>query len=283
MYQSKIGHEIAGVITAVGANVSKFKPGDMAGVGVMVDSCRQCKNCAKGYEQFCIPAGSVATYNSRFKYEHCAEYDDEGGAPTYGGYSQAIVVDEKFALSMPSNLDLAAATPLLCAGITTYSPMKHQGLKSTDRFAVIGLGGLGHMALKFAKAWGCDTTVISRGKGKKESALALGADNFIDSTDPDEMKAAEGSIDFIINCIAADHDIASYMKLLNTFGKMVLVAIPPSQLPIKAFDLIGGNKSIVGSLIGGIAETQVPYYNVYLLISVLFLFCIPYFCSPHLS
>ena len=254
------------MVTAVGANVSKFKPGDMAGVGCMVDSCRQCKNCTKGYEQFCTPSGCVFTYNSRFKYKHCAEYDDQGGAPTYGGYSQAIVVDEKFALSMPPNLDLAAATPLLCAGITTYSPMKHQGLKSTDKFAVIGLGGLGHMALKFAKAWGCHTTVISRGKGKKESALSLGADNFIDSTNPDEMKAASGSINFIINCVAADHDIASYMELLDVHGKMVLVAIPPSQLPLKAFHLIHGDKTLAGSLIGGIAETQV--FHVFLMLLI---------------
>lgn len=250
------GHEIAGIVTAVGANVSKFKPGDLAGIGCMVDSCRDCRNCKRQLQQFCQTAGGVMTYNSKFKYKHCPEYNDQGGAPTYGGYSQAITVDESFALIMPKSLDLAAATPLLCAGITTYSPMKHQNLKPTDRFGVIGLGGLGHMALKFAKAWGCQTTVISRGNGKKESSMALGADNFIDSTNPAEMKAAAGSLDFIINCVAADHDIASYMQLLDTFGKMVLVAVPPSKLPMGAFDVIGGNKTLAGSLIGGIAETQ---------------------------
>merc|ERR1719506_2449261 len=170
----------------------------------MVDSCRECSHCKCNMEQYCLGGGMVGTYNARHKYPHCIEYNggQDGGGVTYGGYSQRIVTDESYCLHMPTNLDLAAATPLLCAGITTYSPMKHQNLKSTDKFGVIGLGGLGHMALKFAKAWGCQTTVISRGNGKRESSMALGADNFIDSTNSAEMKAAEGSLDFIINCVA---------------------------------------------------------------------------------
>lgn len=182
------GHEIGGVVAAVGSNVSKFKVGDVVGVGCMVDSCRSCGNCKKGSEQYC-KTGAVFTYNSKYKYSHCVECNAEGGATTFGGYSKNIVVDQNFVLSIPTNLDLAAATPLLCAGITVYSPMIRFGLQSHMKFGVIGLGGLGHMAVKFGLAMGCDTTVISRGTAKKDSVMNhLKANNYIDSTNKEEMQ-----------------------------------------------------------------------------------------------
>lgn len=182
------GHEIGGTVVAVGSAVKRLKVGDTAGVGCMVDSCRSCESCKMGDEQYCF-TGMVETYNARFKYKHCAEYNEDGGAPAYGGYSKHIVVDEAFALIIPSTLDLAAATPLLCAGITVYSPMMHFGLRSNQRFGVIGLGGLGHMAAKFGVAFGCHTTIISRGIAKKNSSLNdLKVDNYIDSTNVEEMK-----------------------------------------------------------------------------------------------
>ena len=182
------GHEIGGTVVAVGSEVRKFLIGDTAGVGCMVDSCRDCESCRAGDEQYCF-TGMVETYNARYKYKHCAEYNEEGGAPAYGGYSKRIVVDEAYGLLIPKSLDLAAATPLLCAGITVYSPMMHFGLRSNMRFAVIGLGGLGHMAAKFAVAFGCHTTIISRGTSKKESSLRdLKVDQYIDSKNEEEMK-----------------------------------------------------------------------------------------------
>lgn len=250
------GHEIVGVVSAVGEKVNKFKVGDIVGVGCMVDSCRSCSACNAGEEQFC-ETGCVFTYNSTYKYPHCAEYNSDGGAPTYGGYSQKIVVDENFVCSVPSNLDMAAATPLLCAGITTYSPMARFGLKAGHRFAVVGLGGLGHMAAKFSRAFGAHTTVISRGVSKRDSALNhLHADAYIDSTNADEMNAAAGTFDFIVNCVAANHDVGALMNLLKTDGQMVMVGVPPSPLSLHAFQFVMKRRALKGSLIGGIAETQ---------------------------
>lgn len=246
------GHEIGGVVTSVGSSVTKFKVGDIVGVGCMVGSCKSCRNCKKNEEQFCS-SGATYTYNSTYHFDH----ETEKGQPTYGGYSQHIVVEEDFVCSIPTNLDLAAATPLLCAGITVWSPIARFGLNSSHKFAVVGLGGLGHMAVKFGVAIGANVTVISRGTGKKDNALnTLKAHNYIDSTNADEMKAAAGSFDLIINCIAADHNVGDYLALLDLGGHMCMVGVPPSPLAIHAFQLIAPRKTIGGSLIGGVKETQ---------------------------
>lgn len=251
------GHEILGKIVHVGKNVSsKFQVGKRAGVGCMVDSCRSCRSCILGEENYC-QEGLVGTYAANFKYAHCAEFNSEGGNVTYGGYSQAIVVDQKFALTIPDNLDPARAAPLLCAGITTYSPLIHFGLRPHHKFAVAGLGGLGHMAVKIGKAFGAHVTVLSRGQGKKTSAIdELGAHDYIDVTNPEDVKRATGTFDFIINTIAAKHDINFYINLLAIGGNMVLVGAPPESLDLNSFALIGGRRSVSASLIGGIKETQ---------------------------
>lgn len=250
------GHEIAGLVTAVGANVSDFKVGDKVGVGCMVDSCRSCANCGKGEEQYCA-TGCVFTYNGKAKYAHCAEYNEQGGAPTYGGYSQSIVVDKRFVLRIPDNLDMAGAAPLLCAGITTYSPFIAYGLKPHMKLGVIGLGGLGHMGVKIGKAMGNHVTVISRGVTKKADAMeSLHADAYLDSTDGDAMKAAAGSFDFLYCTVSAPFDIATYTDLLGLDGTIVLVGVPPEKLSFSAFNVIGGRKRIGGSLIGGVLQTQ---------------------------
>jgi len=249
------GHEIGGEVVAVGSEVTKFKVGDTVGVGCMVDSCRSCKNCKKGLENYCSPGGPVFTYNSPAKYEHVPGFAEQ--RTTYGGYSQDIVVHEGFVVAIPTNIDLAAATPLLCAGITVWSPIKFYGLKSGDRFAVAGLGGLGSMAVKFARAMGAHVTVISRGKSKKEDALQnLGADAFLDSTDEEECKAAADSFDFLLDCIGANHDIVHYMNLVAVDGKLVLVGLPPEKLSLHCFNFVAKRKSLCGSMIGGIQETQ---------------------------
>lgn len=250
------GHEICGTVTAVGSSVTKFKVGDKAGVGCMVDSCRECPNCQISEEQYCF-TGMVGTYAGKFKYKHCEEYNDQGGNVTQGGYSQSIVVDEKFTLSIPDNLDLSKVAPLLCAGITTYSPIKHFGLKAGQKFAVAGLGGLGHMAVKFGVAFGAHVTVISRGESKKESALNdLGAHAYLDSTDADAMRKAMGSFDFILNTIAAPHDLTGYLRLLTLDGKMVMVGAAADKMPIYVHPLIEARRTLAGSLIGGIRQTQ---------------------------
>jgi len=250
------GHELVGIVSAVGSNVTKFAVGDRVGVGCMVDSCRKCNFCAISQQQYCS-SGAVFTYNANFKYPHCAEYNAEGGNPTYGGYTQSFVIDESYALKIPSNLDLAAVAPMLCAGITVYSPMVHFGLKEGMRFGVVGLGGLGHVAVKFGLAMGCHVSVISRGNTKKADALeSLKANAYIDSTNEDEMKAAAMSMDFIICTISAEYNLTSYVNLLGSQGKFIVVGVAPSELPISLMPLIFTRKTIAGSLIGGIEETQ---------------------------
>jgi uncharacterized zinc-type alcohol dehydrogenase-like protein len=250
------GHEIGGKVVAVGKKVQKAKVGDSAGVGCLVDSCRSCKRCVMGDEQYC-QEGFVLTYGDKFKHPHCEEYNEDGGATTYGGYSKRIIVDESFVLIVPSTLDLAGATPLMCAGITVYSPMMRFGLRSNMKFGVVGLGGLGHMAVKFGVAFGCHTTVISRGISKREGAINdLKADAFIDSKNEEEMKAAAGKFDFIICTVSADYDINSYLNLLAHDGHFIIVGVPPAPLALSAMPLIFKRVSVAGSLIGGLQETQ---------------------------
>jgi alcohol dehydrogenase (NADP+) len=252
------GHEIGGYVKAIGSGVTKYKVGDKVGIGCFVDSCRTCTSCKKDLQQYC-KTGTCATYNSREKYPHCPGYNEDidKAAPTYGGYSNDIVVNENYVCRIPDNLDLAAATPLLCAGITVFSPMKKYGLEKGQRLAVAGLGGLGHMAVKYGVAWGCDVTVLSRGNAKKDEALnMLGAHHYIDSKDADAMAAAKESFDMIIDTISAPHDVNSYLSTLDVDGTLVLVGASPEALNFSAFGIIARRKRIVGSLIGGIKETQ---------------------------
>jgi len=250
------GHEIGGEVIEVGADVTNFKVGDIVGVGCMVDSCRTCLQCRHGEEQYCLN-GMVGTYTSKFKYPHCAEYNAEGGATTQGGYSQRILVNQDFVVHMPANLDLAAATPLLCAGITTFSPLMHFGLRPSHKFAVVGLGGLGHMGIKFGVAFGAHVTVISRGTAKRDAAInGLGAHDYIDSTNEAEMKAAASRFDFIIDTVSAEHDMNAIISTLAVDGTLCCVGAPPTPHAIRAGLLIGGRRTVCGSLIGGIKETQ---------------------------
>lgn len=239
------GHEIVGRVTAVGAAVSSFKVGDIAGVGCIVDSCRTCPSCLGHEEQFC-EAGMIGTYNSIGK----------DGLPTYGGYSNNVVVDEKYALHIPDGLDLKAVAPLLCAGITTYSPLRTWGVTKGQRVAVVGLGGLGHMAVKLAHAFGAEVTVVSHSDKKRDDAERLGAAHFINSSNIDEFNASRGKFDFILNTVSAPHSYDKLMQLVKTGGAMVLVGAPPEPSQIAGFSLIGGRKKLAGSLIGGIKETQ---------------------------
>jgi uncharacterized zinc-type alcohol dehydrogenase-like protein len=247
-------HEIAGPVIEVGKNVTNIKIGDLGGVGCLVDSCRTCCNCVSHEQQYCV-SGGVFTYNGQYKYDHCkGEVKD---SPTYGGYSKQIVVDKSYVLKMPTNLDLAAATPLLCAGITCFSPLMKFNLRPNHKFAVCGLGGLGHMAVKFGKAFGCHVTVISRGTAKRDSALnTLGANAYLDSTDKAAMDAAVKSFDFILDAISAQHSIEDYLRLLTLDGKLVIVGVPPAPFALNAGSLIFNRNSVSGSLIGGIKETQ---------------------------
>jgi len=246
IYPSVPGHEIIGRVVEVGSGVTKFKEGDLVGVGCLVDSDRTCPNCAEGLEQFC--PGMVLTYGSADKYET---------APgTLGGYSESIVVDEHFVLNIPENLDPAAAAPLLCAGITTYSPMKHWKVGPGKKVGVVGLGGLGHMAVKFAKALGAEVVVFTTSPSKKEDALRLGADDVVLSKDPEDMQRHAGTFDFILDAVAAEHDINAYIHQLKRDGNITLVGAPEKPLPVGAFGLIFGRRSLSGSPIGGLAETQ---------------------------
>jgi uncharacterized zinc-type alcohol dehydrogenase-like protein len=245
VYPCVPGHEIAGRVTKVGSAVKKFKPGDLAGVGCMVDSDATCPECKAGLEQFC--PNLVLTYN--FPDKHV-------GGVTYGGYSDSIVVDERFVLRVPANLSMAGAAPLLCAGITTYSPMRHWGVTKGKKVGVVGLGGLGHMAVKFAHALGAHTVVFTTSPGKKEDALRLGADDVVISKNADEMNKHAGSFDFILDAVAAPHDVNAYINLLVRDGNLTMVGASPGPLPVSVFGLIMRRRSFSGSLIGGIAETQ---------------------------
>jgi len=246
VYPCVPGHEIVGRIVKVGPAVSKFKAGDIVGVGCLVDSDRSCPNCKEGLEQFC--PNSVLTYGSPDKHET---------APvTYGGYSERIVVDENFVLRIPSNLDLAGAAPLLCAGITTYSPLRHWGVSKGKKVGVVGLGGLGHMGVKFAHAFGAHVVVFTTSPNKREDALRLGANEVVVSHNMDEMKKHVGSFDFILDCVAVPHDINAYIQLLARDGNLTMVGAPEKPLPVSVFGLIFGRRSFSGSPIGGIAETQ---------------------------
>ncbi|MEG4218814.1 NAD(P)-dependent alcohol dehydrogenase [Microcoleus sp. Pol14C6] len=240
------GHEIVGRVTQVGSAVTKYKPGDLAGVGCMVDSDSTCPHCKAGFEQFCQNA--ILTYNSPDKHKT---------APvTYGGYSDSIVVDERFVLRVPPNLDLAGVAPLLCAGITTYSPLRHWGVTEGKKVGVVGLGGLGHMGVKLAHAMGAHVVAFTTSPDKKEDALRLGADEVVVSRNADEMQKHAGSFDFILDTVAAKHDINAYLNLLRLDGNITLVGAPEKPLEVAAFSLIMGRRSLSGSMIGGIAETQ---------------------------
>jgi len=239
------GHEIIGRVTKVGASVKKFKPGDLAAVGCMVDSDQSCPQCKAGFEQYC--PNMTLTYNSP---------DKHLGGVTYGGYSDSIVVDEHFVLRVPTNLNLAGAAPLVCAGITTYSPLRHWGAAKGKKVGVVGLGGLGHMAVKFAHAFGAHVVVFTTSPNKKEDALRLGADEVVLSRDANEMQKHQFSFDLIIDAVSADHDLNAYLNLLGRDGALTLVGLPSKPLEIAAFNLIIGRRSLSGSAIGGIAETQ---------------------------
>ncbi|MET4430547.1 NAD(P)-dependent alcohol dehydrogenase [Mycolicibacterium sp. 624] len=240
------GHEIAGVVTEVGSEVTKYKVGDRVGVGCFVDSCRECDNCRAGEEQYCTKPGMVGTYNGKGR----------DGKPTQGGYSQAIVVDENYVLRIPDAIPLDKAAPLLCAGITTYSPLRHWNAGPGKRVAVIGLGGLGHLAVKLAVAMGAEVAVLSQSLKKMEDGLRLGAGEYYATSDPDTFKKLRGSFDLIINTVSANLDMAAYLGLLNLDGTLVELGMPENPMPIPAGALIFGRKSISGSLIGGIRETQ---------------------------
>ena len=240
------GHEIVGRVTKVGSDVTKFKVGDIAGVGCLVDSCRECDNCEKGLEQFCRN-GSTGTYNAK---------DKQSGGVTYGGYSNQIVVDEAFVLKVSEKLPLEKVAPLLCAGITTYSPLRHWKVGKGHKVAVVGLGGLGHMAVKFAASFGAEVTMLSTSPEKEQDARHLGAHHFALTKNPEQLKELAGKFDFIIDTVSAPHDYNAYLNMLNTDGVMICVGAPPTPSQIIAFSLIGGRKSLAGSLIGGLPETQ---------------------------
>ncbi len=239
------GHEIVGRVTKVGSAVTKFKPGDLAGVGCLVDADHTCPHCRDGLEQLC--PNQTLTFNSP---------DKHLGGVTYGGYSESIVVDEGFVLHLPANLNLAGVAPLLCAGITTYSPIRRWGDLRGKKVGVVGLGGLGHMGVKFARAFGAHVVVFTTSPGKKEDALRLGAHEVVVSRQASEMQRQAGSFDFILDTISADHDLNAYLHLLGRDGNLTLVGAPEKPLAVSAFALLFGRKSLSGSIIGGIAETQ---------------------------
>ena len=240
------GHEIVGRVVGVGAHVKTFRAGDLAAVGCLVNSCRHCPNCTDGLEQFCT-SGAIFTYNAP---------DAVSGGVTYGGYSDSIVVDEGFVLRVPTTLDPAAAAPLLCAGITTWSPLRHWKVGKGQKVGVVGLGGLGHMALKFAAAFGAEVVLFTTSPGKAADAKRLGAHEVVVSTHPDEMNRHVNSFDFILDAVSAQHDLNAYLALLKRDATMVLVGAPEHPLPVAAFNLIFQRHTLAGSLIGGIRETQ---------------------------
>lgn len=242
------GHEIVGRVSEVGAGVTKFKVGDLAGVGVFVDSCRKCACCKDDLEQYC-DEGMTGTYNG---------YERDGKTPTFGGYSNKIVVDEHYTLHVGNFKaeQLAAVAPLLCAGITTWSPLRYAGVGKGHKVAVLGLGGLGHMGVKFAASFGAEVTMISTSPSKEADAKSLGATHFLLSTDKEAMAKAANSFDFILNTVAAPHDVNMYLNLLGVNGKMLVVGLPPDDSKVSAFQLVGKRRGIIGSMIGGIKETQ---------------------------
>ncbi|MHC2991643.1 hydroxyacid dehydrogenase [Pontibacter sp. HJ8] len=246
MYPLVPGHEIVGVVSKVGSKVKKFKEGDLAGVGCFVDSCRTCDSCKEGLEQYC-EVHNVGTYNS---------YELDNKTITYGGYSSQIVVDENYTLKVPENLDLSRVAPLLCAGITTYSPIMEWKIGKGHRVGIVGLGGLGHMAVKIAAAKGADVTVLSTSPSKEQDALDLGAHNFAVTKDADTLKHLRNSFDFIINTVSAPHDYNLYLSMLKRDGTMILLGAPPEPSGVAGFSLIGKRRRLAGSLIGGIPETQ---------------------------
>ena len=245
IYPCVPGHEIVGRVTKVGSTVTKFKPGDLAGVGCLVDADLSCPHCRAGNEQF--SPTQIMTYGSM---------DKHLGLPTYGGYSEAIVVDEHFVLHVPSNLNLAGVAPLLCAGITTYSPLRHWKVGPGKKVGIVGLGGLGHMGVKFARAFGAHVVVFTTSPGKKEDAIRLGAHEVVVSRNADEMTQHAGTFDFILDCVSAEHDVNAYLNLLTTDGNLTLVGAPEKPLPVSSFALLFGRKSLSGSIIGSITETQ---------------------------
>ena len=247
LYPCVPGHEIVGKVINVGGHVSKFKVGDIVGVGCMVDSCRECEYCEQGLEQYC-ESGMTGTYNSPDKFLD--------NTPTFGGYSESIVVDENYVLRVPENLDLAATAPLLCAGITTYSPLRHWNVQPGEKVGVVGIGGLGHMAIKIAKAMGAHVVAFTTSESKFAEAKRLGADEVVLSKDAQQMAAYRGKLHFILDAVSAQHDINALLALLRVDGSLALVGAPEQPLPVAAFSLIPGRKSFAGSMIGGIPETQ---------------------------
>ncbi|MCL7429936.1 NAD(P)-dependent alcohol dehydrogenase [Streptomyces sp. YS415] len=240
------GHEIAGVVSEVGSGVTKFAVGDRVGVGCMVDSCRECDNCRAGQEQYCTGGGMIGTYNAL----------DKNGEPTYGGYSRQIVVDENYTVRIPDGLSLDVAAPLLCAGITTYSPLKHWNAGPGKKVAVVGMGGLGHMAVKIAHALGAEVTVLSQSLRKKEDGLKLGADHYYATSDPKTFEELRGSFDIILSTVSAPLNLDQFLSLLTTDGAFVNVGAPEEPVALNLFSVIIGRKSLAGSSIGGIRETQ---------------------------
>ncbi|MGQ5635413.1 MULTISPECIES: NAD(P)-dependent alcohol dehydrogenase [unclassified Streptomyces] len=239
------GHEIAGVVSEVGPGVTKFAVGDRVGVGCMVDSCRECENCRRGLEQFCVK-GMVGTYNAVGR----------DGKPTYGGYSEKIVVDENYVVRIPDGLSLDVAAPLLCAGITTYSPLRHWNAGPGKKVAVVGLGGLGHMAVKIAHAMGAEVTVLSQSLRKKDDGLKLGADHYHATSDPKTFEELADTFDLIVSTVSAPMDFGALLSLLKVDGALVNVGAPEEPISLNLFSVIGGRKTLAGSMIGGIAETQ---------------------------
>ncbi|MFM2154309.1 MAG: hypothetical protein RL382_210 [Actinomycetota bacterium] len=240
------GHEIAGVVTSIGSKVSKFSVGDKIGVGVFVDSCRKCTSCVKGLQQYCVE-GMTGTYNG---------LERDGVTVAMGGYSNNFVINEDYAVRIPSNLALEGVAPLLCAGITLYSPIKHWKVQAGSKVAVMGLGGLGHMGVKFAAAMGAEVTVLSHSPGKKADALAMGAHHFVSTKDIENLKPLAKSFDLILNTVSAELDINDYLNLLKLDGTLVVIGLPGTPYAVHAGTLLNGRRSLSGSMIGGIPETQ---------------------------
>jgi uncharacterized zinc-type alcohol dehydrogenase-like protein len=240
------GHEIVGVVTAIGAKVSKFSVGDRIGVGVFIDSCRQCENCNRGLQQYCLE-GMTGTYNG---------YERNSQQIAFGGYSNFFVIDENYAVKVPNNLELSAVAPLLCAGITLYSPLRHWQAQPGKKIAVMGLGGLGHMGVKFAAALGAEVTVLSHSKTKENDAKQMGASAFVDTKSPDWHKGLQKSFDLILNTVSADIDLEPYLSTLKTDGTLVVIGLPGKPYSVNAGTLLNGRRSIAGSMIGGMPELQ---------------------------